>query len=230
MAPKLSVIIPTLNEENYIKSCLQSLRRQKFKDFEVILVDSGSEDGTTRIAKSFGAKVISMEKKGPGAARNLGAKHANGDILIFLDADVIASSNLLLEIKKCFSDPKVVGASCRILSSRKGIKYKFFYKIGYLAMRISFFFRPGIPGHSAFYRKDVFLKVGGFNESLEHSEDLDLSYRISKHGKMKIIKNAFVKVSPRRADKWGFWNFFFKYVKYFIAFQILAKPIGKYWN
>jgi len=230
MNPELSVIIPTLNEEDYIGSCLQSLSEQTFRNFEVIVVDSQSEDKTVEIAKSFGAEVISMGRRGPGAARNVGANHAKGEILVFLDADVIASKNLLEEIRKCFEDPRIVGATCKIFSRRKGAKYKFFYKIGYLAMRFSFPFRPGIPGHSAFYRKETFFRVGGFKENLEHSEDLDLSYRISKLGKIKVIKDAFVKVSPRRVDKWGFWTLFFRYVKYFVAFQLLGRPVGKYWD
>ena len=90
MAPiKLSIIIPTYNEEEDIGECLKSLEDQDPIDMEIIIVDDGSTDRTREIAQSFkNIKLISGEHKGPGFSRNLGAKEATGDILIFVDADM----------------------------------------------------------------------------------------------------------------------------------------------
>jgi glycosyltransferase involved in cell wall biosynthesis len=90
---KVSVIIPTYNEEKVIKSCLLSLSDQKYKDFEVIVVDDGSKDKTVEIVSQFKTsalklRILTQKHMGPGVARNLGAKHAKGEILVFVDADM----------------------------------------------------------------------------------------------------------------------------------------------
>jgi glycosyltransferase involved in cell wall biosynthesis len=90
---KISVIIPTYNEERSIQDCLGSLDKQKYSDFEVIVVDDGSTDETMERVNSFSSRnfqlrVLKQKHKGAGAARNLGASEAHGDILVFVDADM----------------------------------------------------------------------------------------------------------------------------------------------
>jgi len=87
----ISVIIPTYNEENVIVDCLQSLLKQKMRDFEIIVVDDGSTDSTTdkvNAVDSSKVKIFTQDHKGPAAARNLGANNAKGEILVFVDADM----------------------------------------------------------------------------------------------------------------------------------------------
>ncbi len=86
---KVSIIIPTYNEADVISSCLSSLNQQSYKDFEVIIVDDGSTDGTLQILRAASdIKVYSQNHQGPAMARNLGAKHAKGEILVFIDSDM----------------------------------------------------------------------------------------------------------------------------------------------
>lgn len=88
---KISIIIPTYNEEDVIVNCLDSLKKQTEKDFEVIIVDDGSADHTLvkiKEYKGINLKVLSQAHKGAGAGRNLGAKQAKGSILVFVDADM----------------------------------------------------------------------------------------------------------------------------------------------
>ncbi len=97
---KLSVIIPTYNEENVIEDCLVSLFRQTYADFEVIVVDDGSKDKTLEIVKEIERKnnrlkIFRQKHKGPGKARNLGAGKAGGEILVFVDADMTFDKNFL---------------------------------------------------------------------------------------------------------------------------------------
>src|SRR5208283_3947011 len=93
-ATRVSVIIPTWNEENYLERCLMSLKRQSLKDpFEVIVVDGGSSDRTLEIAHKFTQDVLVLPGKPVGAARNIGASRATGNLLAFLDADTSASKN-----------------------------------------------------------------------------------------------------------------------------------------
>lgn len=85
---KISVIIPTYNEENHISECLDSLSTQTYQDYEIIVVDDGSTDKTASIIKSKKVKMYSQEHLGAGPARNLGSKNAKGEILVFIDADM----------------------------------------------------------------------------------------------------------------------------------------------
>src|SRR5260221_4689869 len=100
---KISVIIPTSNEEKVILECLASLRQQTEKDFEIIVVDDRSIDNTLQILaklkiKNSKLKILEQKHEGPAMARNLGAKHAKGKILIFVDADMTYDPNFLRKL------------------------------------------------------------------------------------------------------------------------------------
>ncbi len=99
----VSVIIPVYNEEEYLPGCLESLSKQKQKSLEVIVVDDGSTDGSKKLA------TYSQNHKGPGAARNLGAKHAKGDILVFVDADMEFDPNFIKDLIAPILEKKAVG-------------------------------------------------------------------------------------------------------------------------
>ncbi len=97
---KVSVIIPVYNEANYITSCLKSLEKQTLQDFEIIVVDDGSSDGTEKRVKDFmlkssNLKLLTQNHMGAGAARNLGASVALGDILVFVDGDMTFEKHFL---------------------------------------------------------------------------------------------------------------------------------------
>jgi len=100
MTKKISVIIPTYNEERDIKECLNSLLKQNYPDFEIILVDDGSTDKTLRILSQLKSKdkkirVYKQNHRGPGAARNLGAEHTKSFVLVFVDADMTFDKDFL---------------------------------------------------------------------------------------------------------------------------------------
>lgn len=91
-SPKVSVVIPAYNEATYIDRLLEALIRQNFDDFEVIISDAESKDGTKQVVDSFKDKLevrfFEAPPKGPAFGRNQGAKHARGEWLLFFDADV----------------------------------------------------------------------------------------------------------------------------------------------
>jgi len=95
----VSVIIPAYNEYRDLANCIQSLLKQKPTP-EIIIVDDGSTDDTLKIAKSFSVKFFTQKHSGPALARNLGAKHATGDILVFVDADMYFQSNFISQLVK----------------------------------------------------------------------------------------------------------------------------------
>lgn len=100
---KISVIIPTFNEQDVILDCLKSLSHQTIQDFEVILVDDGSTDDTVKLIKKFrspkfGVKLYRQNHLGAGVARNLGAKHARGEIFVFVDSDMTFDKKFLQDL------------------------------------------------------------------------------------------------------------------------------------
>jgi len=110
---KISLIIPTYNEEDVILDCLNSLSKQTFKDFEVIVVDDGSTDSTllkldsAESTLNYKLKILKGKHEGAGSARNLGAKSAAGDILVFVDSDMTFDRNFLRMLTK----PIIAGKS-----------------------------------------------------------------------------------------------------------------------
>jgi glycosyltransferase involved in cell wall biosynthesis len=92
MKDLVSFIITTLNEEDYIEACLKSLKGQDYKNKEIILVDSNSTDKTVERSEKYADKIIIKSCIMP-VGRNLGAQEAKGNVLVFIDADIILSKN-----------------------------------------------------------------------------------------------------------------------------------------
>lgn len=112
--PLLSVIIPTYNEERDIENNIKSLQKQSYRNFEIIVVDDGSTDNTLEVVKKFKKiKILEQKHKGPGLARNLGARKAKGKILILIDSDMTFHKDYLKNlIKPILKDKtgKIIGA------------------------------------------------------------------------------------------------------------------------
>lgn len=124
--PKFSIIIPVYNVENYIKRTLDSVFKQTYKDFEVIIVDDGCTDNSITLAKEYDVKIINEDHVGVSQARNIGQKHAKGEYLLFLDSDDYWNKDLLANINKSLkSKPDVVRFQVRTVTDNKEkIDYK----------------------------------------------------------------------------------------------------------
>ncbi len=194
----MSVIIPSYNSEKTINNCLEALQSQTFKDIEIIVIDDGSNDGTASIIKSFkNVKFFKKSHKGPASARNFGAKMAKGKILLFTDSDCEPDKNWVAEMAAPFSDKTVAGVSGTYRTRQKELiarfaQYEIEERHQNMAESESIDF---IGTFSAGYRKDIFVKFGGFDESFSTSagEDPELSFRLAEKGyKMVFTPNAFV--------------------------------------
>ncbi|MCD6550137.1 phosphopyruvate hydratase [bacterium] len=216
----ISVIIPTLNEENYLPLLLKSLKQQTYKNFEVIVADAGSSDDTVQIAKNWGCKVI--EGGMPAVGRNNGARVAKGDILIFLDADVVLPKEFLEETLKEFKKRKLDIASSymRVLSG-KSID-SLMYNIVNIYLGVSQFLKPKAVGHFIMVKKKIHRKIGGFDETIKVAEDFDYIQRASKVGKFRYLTSCRIPVSVRRLDKEGRIAMATKYVLIGIYFDLFG--------
>ena len=115
--PKFSVVIPVYNVEKFIKRTLDSVRSQSYKDYEVIVVNDGSTDTSMDIVKKYDVKIINSKHVEVSEARNIGARHAKGDYLVFLDSDDYWDKDLLKEINKSLdNDPDLVRFQARTVT------------------------------------------------------------------------------------------------------------------
>ena len=189
----ISIIIPAYNEEKHIGQCLDSIFNLDYPrdKFEVIVIDNGSTDRTREIAASYDILLLQDSRKNVSGLRNLGARHAKGDILAFVDADCVVARDWLKQAEKYFNDFSVVawGAPPIPPENSTWVQAAWFLvrKKNKVIEEVDW-----LESMNLFVRKDLFDKVGGFDESLITCEDVDLSYRLSKFG--KIISDSRLKV------------------------------------
>ncbi|MBS3055204.1 MAG: glycosyltransferase [Candidatus Aenigmarchaeota archaeon] len=227
MKPFISVIIPTLNEEKYIERTLKSLKNQDFnKKFEIIVSDSRSKDKTVKIARKYADRVVVIDKRTVGAGRNAGAKAANGEVLIFLDADTIPMYNFINKFDETFKDKKVVATTCPILpDSYTNIELIGTWLLNMFLLKTSIKLgKPVFPGICFACRKDAFNKAGGYDETMKLVEDIEFSSRLRKiKGKYKFIQETFVISSTRRHKKWGPLKIINAWPFGYIQYKVLKK-------
>lgn len=185
-AIRFSVIIPAFNEARVIRHCLDALSRSDLlkNAFEVFVMDNGSSDGTVDIAKSYGGifnlEVITVAGVRISALRNRGAREARGKFLAFLDADCIAPPNWLVNAASIFARDSsgIIGAHYEIPRDATWV--------GRLWCQDRLSERVGdvsyVPGGDLLITKDCFLEVGGFDESIQTNEDLELCQRVIEKG------------------------------------------------
>ncbi len=207
--PFVSVIIPTLNEEKYIRYPLDGLRWQTFRDFEIIVVDSYSTDRTRDIALKH-AKVIERPKRGMSNARNNGARIAKGSILIFIDADTMPERETLKAYVSAFEDRNIVAATGPMRPLERAtpfIRLSYLLLSVYLSRLLSAFGRLSISGSNFAVRRDAFENAGGFDEKLVTNESHSLSRKLRKYGRVSYVDGARVRTSVRRITRWGLFRY-----------------------
>ena len=196
---KISIVIPVYNSSSTLKECLDSIFSSTFKDYEVIVVSGNSTDDSIKIAKQFQIKIIELpENKGPALARNKGFQVAQGDIILFLDSDVILNKNSLSLIIDKFSLTEV-NAIQGIYSHEPNYKYlatQFYqsYLCYYVWPKNKKYASTLVTGCFAI-RKEIFNKFGGFDVKIENAscEDEKFGYSLIEKGyKILILRDLQV--------------------------------------
>ena len=225
----LSIIIPTLNEENYLPLLLDSIKKQDFKgQYEIIVADAGSQDKTMEIAKSYGCKVVSGGS--PAQGRNEGAKVAQGDLFLFIDADSVLSPRLLNELINEFSKRKLDIASYPVYPQGNIID-KICYKLyNFWAKLTQSFLHHNTQ--TILVKKEIHQKIGGFDESTTIGEDFVYAREGAKFGKFGFLENVPpLLTSDRRFKKEGRMKTYLIYLfvgLYMIFFGRFKSDIFKY--
>ena len=228
MKPLISIVIPAYNEEKFIGKTLDSLVDQKTNHlFEVIVVDNASTDKTSLVVKKYSKKLnlnlVYEPKKGRGTARAKGASLAQGEIILCGDADTIYPSNWVDTAVKYFDDPKVVGITGPWKASGVSKKMDVFLDVGQEITSVvpSQFFlgHPWLTGFNMAVRSDAYKKCGGFNDKINAQEDLDLTFRLRKYGKILYARDLLVTTSNRRFKDGlvkGFWGYEKSAIEHFL--------------
>lgn len=229
----LSIVIPCKNEEKYIGKLLDCLVNQNLpQTVEIIIADAESNDNTIKIINTYFDLLPNLKiiKGGlPSVGRNLGALEANGEVLLFLDSDTyFKKTTLILDSLNIFKRKKA-----HILGCLLNIENNFSVKIIYVFCNIIFYLskldKPFVVGSYMMISKEIFFKIGGFDEALMHCEDYFLSKEITPT--KYVILNEYTYTDDRRFKKIGT----IKMIKYFIKNTIkknnkeyFKKDVG-YW-
>ncbi|HSX02324.1 MAG TPA: glycosyltransferase [Candidatus Saccharimonadia bacterium] len=235
---KLSVIIPCLNEEHYLPRLLDGLLDQTMKDFEVVVVDSGSTDGTAAVAQSYAnrlALALIQAPRGVARDRNAGAAASTGQWLLFLDADVrLPRPEFLAEVVTQAEARGLYTASAKFRIKNAGFMERVGGVITYQYTKLlSKTQHPVACGFCILTRRDRFEAVGGFDVALAVGEDYDYVSRSSggRPNHFAFIGSTYFYVDLRRFEEGGRYLVFLKSIGYEIyrfthGFRIDRDPFG----
>ncbi|MCM8794198.1 MAG: TIGR04283 family arsenosugar biosynthesis glycosyltransferase [Candidatus Omnitrophica bacterium] len=193
----ISIIIPAVNEEETLPGTVRSIQANA-GPHEVILVDGGSSDGTVRIAREAGWRVVESTRCHRAFQMNLGARQARGEILFFLHADTRIPPDAVNRIGRAFARPGLAGGGFDRLFDSASLFLKFSCLVAGIRCRVSGLF---LGDQGIFIRRDLFEKLGGFRE-LDLFEDVDLCRRMKKMGRLVTLTPP-VRSSARRFESGG---------------------------
>jgi glycosyltransferase involved in cell wall biosynthesis len=182
---KVSVVIPALNEEASIERCLRSVRRQD-RQVELILIDNGSVDRTPRIAAEHCDRVLVKPGLSLAEMRDLGAREAQGDIVVTTDADCEAPPHWIRELTRPFENPRVVAVGGAIRPLNRNQLSRFYCWMSALVQGFLHLFQ----GANMAYRRDVYLKSPGY-AGAKRAEDWNLSWALRGYGATRFIRRAY---------------------------------------
>ncbi len=224
----VTVVIPAYQAAAVLPHCLSALQQQTFDrtGYEVIVVDDGSTDGTAEAAEQAvrdfpAARIMRAEHGGPAGARNLGARAARGDLLLFTDADCEPAPDWIQHLARAFDDPAISGAKGTYATRQRSLLARFVqqeYQERYDYTRrqavIDF-----IDTYSAAYRRAAFIENGGFDVTFPTAsvEDQEFSFRLAERGHRLVfvpearvyhLHNTSLARYFRRKYNIGYWKMY----------------------
>jgi len=237
--PLISFVIPTLNEHKTIEETLNCLS-QYGGDYEIIISDGNSTDGTIELCRRYTDKVVVYDKpvrQTIAMARNMGAELATGQYLVFLDADVIVTdinAFMATALEVFARRPKVVALTCKYRVDPA--TRTFFDAYMFTALGLQFYVQNnifGIGGSGGEFQMitaEAFRRVGGFDERLVAAEDMDLFRRLSKIGKTRFENGLTVFHTGRRAHAVGWRKLAWQWFANSASVFVFKKSASKQWD
>lgn len=229
---KISVIIPTLNEENWIRKTILHTWEMACaaEKIEIIVVDAGSTDDT--IKKVPEGRILLMQNENlkgeKHASLNLGATKSSNDILLFLDADSKLPDQFDKKIIKALRPDQVVGGAFNLSFDQADLKLKMLSLVNQFRYTTS---KEYFGDQCIFCKKETWLNVGGYpNQNI--MESASFCNRLRKKGKLVLIKDPVI-TSSRRFVRHGFWKTLLMDLKIWIKWKVGLNTAGlgkKYWQ
>jgi glycosyltransferase involved in cell wall biosynthesis len=183
--PRLTVIVPVYNAAPYLPACLDSLLALSYprERFEIIVVDNLSTDQTASLVERYPVKLLSCPQRGPAAARNLGIRSSQAEILAFTDADCVADPGWLAHLVQPYQDGSVGGTAGEIRAYLNQNIDELDCFLEQFPPLVNFWSGPGeylphLYTANASYRRETLLELGGFNPAMLTGEDVELSWRL----------------------------------------------------
>jgi glycosyltransferase involved in cell wall biosynthesis len=230
--PKVSIIIPVKNEERTIANTINSVLRIDYPDYDIVLVDGGSEDQTISIVEQIKGnlqllqnklRIIKTNDSAPGQGRNVGIRNSSGEIVAFVDGDCCVAKDWLKNAVVLLEQEGVGGVGGPVISCRKGAylsKTLLDIVSTFLASADSTLFArhsslvevKNIPSCNAVYRREAIAKAGLYSKDLRFCEDVDLNYRIRESGYRLLYSSDVVVEHDWKARTFGsLFRFMFGY-------------------
>lgn len=222
---RCSVVIPAYNAASTLAQCLGALLEQRLSKgrFEIIVVDDGSTDATAELARRFDVRLVQQPNQGPAAARNHGAREARGEIVVFTDSDCVAAPGFLEALLTPFDDPHISGAQGAYLTRQHALVAQFAqvefedrYQLMASHQSIDL-----VATYAAAFRRQVFLEMGGFDESfpVANNEDTEFSYRLCDAGHTLVFapEAQIFHLHPHTLSKYlrtKYWRAFWRIIVY----------------
>lgn len=214
--PRLSVIIPTLNEEARIGALLTALELQTLEALEVIVVDGHSEDRTVEVAESYSGSLSSLSvfstQRGTARQRNFGGHVAAGELLIFMDADTLPERHFFQRISRSYTWWPFAVACPWFVAQEKSLAVRFIYFVFNILFWLGQSWLRTGSGVCIITPKKVFERTGGFDESLHLGEDIHFIRRAARYGWHRHLLVP-LRTSGRRFEQKGAWRLAAFYIR-----------------
>lgn len=237
--PVISIIIPTLREEQFLERTLKNLESLSLPH-EIIITDGGSTDGTLEIAAKYTDKVTVWKeprRQTFGEAKNTGAALATGEFLVFIDADALIQKPQAFfeELLAAFNkNQKLVALTVPLKPwpENRSLKDAFFCAPlnWYIIISNNIFHSGNSSGEFQMVRAETFREIGGFGEHLAAGEDNDLFRRLATHGRTLSYRKLSVQHSLRRAHKLGWLRIYGIWIKNGLSVALRGKAAYKEWE